>query len=328
MESENEEKIRGMVLKTVEIENLIWECTKESLEKAEKMMNFFDKVYIQQLIFIVSEFRAFHIKELCDLFIKTGPCQVDIYTIKKFHCYFYLRNAISKDCFLYNKPHEEYLKSIDEYENLIKDDSLWRIIQSDDASRFTEYVTLNNISSFDSDNYHIFIDTDYRIIDFVCYSGSINILKYAIINKCPINNKSIRSAIAGGNLDIVEFLYSEGYSFDDTLQFAIIHHHNQLAVWLCNNFHQTYNNIHPIRYFNTEMFLYLLNEIKIDINTRDYLGQTVLFDAINNNSIFLVKYLCMRGSDINVKTNMFEIPIDFAKTQEMRDFLSKLLIEA
>ena len=55
-------------------------------------------------------------------------------------------------------------------------------------------------------------------------------------------------------------------------------------------------------YRKTEVFKYLVEEKKVDVNVKDVsIGRTVLFDVCMDGNLELVKILIENGADVNVK---------------------------
>ena len=78
---------------------------------------------------------------------------------------------------------------------------------------------------------------------------------------------------------IIEFLVSQGISFDDTLVEAIKYHFNDTAKWIYENYSdQNFKITVCIESFNTEMFLYFIEDIHFLCEMIDQLREDILYD--------------------------------------------------
>ena len=129
------------------------------------------------------------------------------------------------------------------------------MIQNDDASAFISFVLMNNIK-IESEYFTLFHQV-FSIADFVIYCGSVNILKYLLINNYKITKQAIGMAFQSGQEAIIELLESHDFSFDNQLANALEYHQNNLARWLIDNYRcEKISHVECILWYNTEMFFH------------------------------------------------------------------------
>ena len=253
-------------------ENLIWEHTNESLNKAKTMISRFNPIWIQNLIFHVAEFSPFSFNLLAKFYQEIKTKKIPIHISNSFASFLFMNKIISKDDFYSEKDFFSLPRIPNQLFEPFPSDSLASILQNDDLQKFTSYLTTHEI---DIQNLRVWIyDSHYTIIDFVCFWGSINILKYLLLNKVCITENSIKSAVKGGSEIIVEFLDSKGFSFNGNISLSIKFHRNNISKWLFEKYGPSQTLLMDcIQYFNTEMLIYFMNEQSFD-----------LFDNQNSNS--------------------------------------------
>ena len=260
------------------------------------MINLFDKSWIQFLICHAASIKIFEYKYLGDLFESTGIPQIKLDPRNNFTRYLLLRELISINDFNYWRRTNDSKKSqntenIYQYEEPIDPNSIWSVIMNDDVQKFVEYVDENNIN----------IDTEFTSINgvfflidgFACQVGSLNILKYLIINGLELNPIISLYGIHSYSQEIIEFLVSQGISFDDTLVEAIKYHFNDTAKWIYENYSdQNFKITVCIESFNTEMFLYFIEDIHLPILKDDQnYYDSPMNSALSNHDDIIVKYL-------------------------------------
>ena len=305
--------------KMIEFENVVFDCSDSSIEKAINLIKQFDLKYVQQLICSASDIKIYSFKNLGLLFKHTGNLQINVTSSLHFHCYLYKKGIIQKDSFRKEEfdSLEQNLLSIENYENPVQEGSLHYIIQNDLLQEFTDKVITDNI-----DIQHTFIkifSTPFRLIDYACYCDAMNILKYMIVNDIRVTKWSTERAIQNGSENIIEFLSEKGYSFDNHLWCAIHYHQNDIAKWLFENYkHEDFRLSDCVFYFNTELLIYFIDNTDANINQQDYDQRTCLHYAVLYNNVILAKYLLNKGIDINIEDMSSKTALDLASSDEMK----------
>ena len=278
------------------LENLIWKSDYSQFDILKILIEKINKDYIQQLIFHVSQFNIFSYKFLGDLFAETKNLVIKL-TFNPFFCdYLYNRKLLKEEDIFFEINSSVFL-SIDEYENPIKEETIWSIIRNDDINNFTSFITLNE-TNLNLEHIRIF-QTTFYLKDFVVYCGALNIAKYLILNNQSFDNfYTIKFAIQGGNEEMIEFLFDRGYKFDQQLINSIAFHQNKIAIWLFQKYKNNINYNKCIQTYNTEMFIYFLFEKQIDLNNLNLDDETFIECAAKYNNIDLYNYL------INIKQKL------------------------
>ena len=164
----------------------------------------------------------------------------------------------------------------------------------------------------------LIFDCPYTYVEFACYCGAIDILKYLYVNECPVSDRALDKAISSGSEEIVEFLASQGHSFDYRLDKAVMYHQNNIAKWIYENYKDYRLKLSDcIRYCNTEMFFYFLKY-----------GETIYPNvmlsigfASSNNDFALITYFINRESKETFKSKYLQHAVHLARTKEMKFFL-------
>ena len=322
--SENNESNSSKIEEMIEFENLVFTASEASIKKAISMIPKFNKTYIQLLISSASDIKIYSYKLLGDLFKATGPPQIKLTKSLFFHCYLYTIGLIKTDDFSdwNTKQTVNTFLSIDEYENPVQENTLKYFIQKDEVQSFINVINEENI-----DVKHVFIkifSTPFRIIDYVCYCNSMNILKYLMVNDVFLTKWSTERAIQSGSHHIIEFLSEKGYSFDNHLWSAIQYHQNDVTKWLYDNYkHEDFKLSDCVYYFNTEILLYFIDTIGIDINQKDYDEKTCLHYAVSFNNTILVQYLLNKGINTELQDMSKQTPKDLIISKEMQEIFEK-----
>ena len=313
----NEEE-KFLLIEQSHFEELVFHLSiNENKIEAKKYLPKFNKKWIQSLLFNASD--LFELKIFGDLFNLTGKCEIDIIEKDSFSDYLFLRGLIGNE----NKYSIDYnlLNPIEVYENPIQENILLSYIKNDDVSSFVDYITIHNFN-IKNDEITV-INLPFHLIDISAYLGSIDIFKYLILNGVEITENTIYSSILGGQEIIVEYLHTLGHSFDDCLSYAIWRHHNSLAKWLIENYHSDDMTLAECVFgFNTEMLLYFINNLNVDINSIDEYNKTALHWAVEHNDLNTVQFLLSKSIDINIKDFLGKTALDYATTNEMKELFN------
>ena len=281
--------------KKIQIEELVFHGENNvSIEEFQSLLKNFDKKWIQKLIQFAGIRRPFHFKFLADLFLLTGNVQIRFQSSDYFAHYLYVLGILNDSSFIDKEPSSTQLKSIEKYENPIQDSSIWSMIMKNDLHSFVQEI---NTKELDIHKENILINGwSYTFIEFACYFGALDIVKYLLVNNVKVFISTIRYAIKGGSDAIIEFFEMKGYSFGELVNFAIMHHHNQIACWLYDNSpNDSFSLPCCIQYFNTKMLLTFLESYHLDINLRDSIERTLLHYAVINDDNIIIPYLLKNG---------------------------------
>ena len=288
-------------------ENLIFDCTPETIEIAESMINNFNKSWVQNLILYAGQKRIFKFKLLGDLFEKTLPFTVKSWEKTRFSEYLYARGLISEEDIERMVEEGDFQPlPLEEYEEPVKKDTIQEAILQDDVTSFVSHLSMisqeNAISSL------IFEVNGFKFtpINFACFCGSLNIIKYLLINNVSKAANFYVYAIYSGSEEVVEFLISQGYEMKLCLLASIQYHQNHLAKWLFENQDkESYSVANCISYYNTEMLLFLIEKFNCNCeqqNSRPLItnwNQTLFFHITRNtHDVIAAKYLNSIHNDI------------------------------
>ena len=301
-------------------EDLVFKCTYESIEDAKEIIHKFSTFWAQSLIVQVTA--PFSFKLLGDLYSLTGKSQIEHSKNSPFSCYLLVRNLITEEDFDHDgHPMKWDLKTVEEYEKPIKENTLWYYIQENDIKSFT---ALYESGGFDlSKTETEFNGYAFSIPGLSCYFGSLDIIKYLLLNNVFFDRNALKYAVCSGFEEIVEFMMLEEYSFNDYLADAIKWHQNKIGKWLYENCkNNSFKLTDCVFWFNSDMLLYFLDDIKWNINECDSWDRTCLHVAVEQNNTFLVRFLILRGINLDVKDALAHRAIDYLKTKEMKDILS------
>ena len=265
-----------------EFENLVWECTAESINKAKELLKNIDIQYVQKLIFFISNKRILSYKILADLYKETGKTIISLSQYDTLSQYFLTTNYFNKSQFSYKDVKCEY--TLDDFNEPIKEGTIWKLILDDDPSEFCSFISINNILIND-ETFTLFHHT-FHIADFVIFCGSINILKFMMINNYNISRNAIGMAFQSGKEEIIELLESHKFSFDNQLTNAIEYHHNNLALWLLDNYHcEKVTHIECILWYNTEMFFIFYDQyLQKKVKKSDFMTNRSLITLVTNQN--------------------------------------------
>ena len=308
----------------LDFENYCWECTEESIQKAKELIAYVDPFWAHHLIcYAVANHRLFHWKLLADLFSSFPHYQVKEFT-NQFVCYLYKKGILSKDEVNSSISSCETLLSVEQYEEKVEPETLEYYIKNDDLQSLTFYLSnhpdLNLVLA-----QVVMYETNYSLTNFAAYCGSLNVLKFLIVHNCVVDEVTIQNAVSGGNEELIEFLVSKHYSFDNMLFYAIANHHNSIARWLIENYHCENTIFLPdcIRLFNTEIFLFYMQEKNKNVNEKNYYTMTHLMIGVVQNNIALCRFILSIGASIYCTDDLGQMAIDFAPTNDMRDLLTQ-----
>ena len=259
---------------------------------------------------------------LGDLYELTGKSHIEHSKNSQFSCYLLVRNLITEEDFDHEgHPMKWDLKTIEEYEKPIKENSLWFYIRENDIKAFT---ALYDSQGFDLAKTEVdFNGYNFTIPGLACYFGSLDIIKFLIANDVFFDRNSLRYAVCSGYEEIVEYMMLQDYSFNDFLIDAIKWHQNKIAKWFYENCtNNSFKLTDCVFWFNTDMLLYFIDDIKMNINECDTWDRTCLHVAVEQDNTLLVRFLILRGIDTDIKDALAHKAIDYAKSKEMKEILT------
>ena len=285
----------------IELENLIFEGKTENFERIKNLIPKFHKIYLQKLI--TQAVHPLKYKLYADIFALTGPLQTTDLPNKDFLEYMQKKGIIKgTDKIGENGSIMGSSKSIEEYENPIREGTLMFYIVNDDVNSFVSYATSNEIDlECDNLNNKLLLTINNKwflsYLNFALFCGSLNIVKFLMLNNAKFEHQSALCSIQGGSEEVIEFLDSQKHVlfFDNKLQTAIGYHHNNICRWLFEKFGKGDATLPMcLQYFNTEMFFYFLNVQHWDIDEKNIIGNNSLDYAISNKAEKLASYLLLR----------------------------------
>ena len=259
----NIKNIDEMIQMKAEFENYVFESTSESIKVAETMIDNFNKSWVQNLILYAGQRRLFKYKLLGDLFEKTLPFEVKNWEKTRFSEYLFARGLIKEeDVETMLEEGELNIHPLDEYEKPIKEGSIQESIFNDDVSSFVSLITMQNkVNAMSSFVFEV-NGSKFTPLQFACLCGSLNIIKYLLLNNVEKAANFYIYAIYSGSEEVIEFLLSQGYKLNFCLFASIQFHQNHIAKWLFeSHIKDSYSIANCITYFNTEMLLFLVEQI-------------------------------------------------------------------
>ena len=326
------EDLLNIIDKKITLEKIVCqrdqEEMKKNLDEIKIFFYCFNKKWVQNLILYSFKINPFQYKKIGDLFEITGQILFKLQYSHTSTKYLLSRGLITMmDVELNTKIRDLSINSPDEYENPIQEDSLEMFIVKDDITKFVDFITVNDINI---SNKFVWLNGTYfkTLFDFACRCGSTNIIKYLILNKAEISSSSIEFAVQSGSEDIIQFLESQGHSFDNTVGIAVQYHYNSLVKWIYENFkNPSFRITECVESFNTEILLYFINELNIDINQKNNSEMTILHYGIIQNDVPLVRYLLHKGADKEIKDSSGKTAFDYAESEEMKTFIMLTLVQ-
>ena len=175
--------------------------------------------------------------------------------------------------------------------NIIDDDlDLFKekaILQTDFNFRINTF--LFNID----EEYHIFFSNNPTVLCVSSFYGSINIIRYLILNGCDpnigddLNRTPIFFAAVSDRFDIIEYLFSVGANLN------IRDSRNNTFLHIATQFDS----------FNTLKFCSIYDDI-INLSANGEKGDTPLHIACDKMNIRLVDFLCSAGANVNATNNL------------------------
>ena len=242
-----------------ELENLIWECTDESLERAKDMMHLFDKKTVFKLIFRVADFRIFSFKKLADLFEYCGETDIVFPIFYQFSLYLYARGILKENNFDSREgpPDSRDLLPLNKYENPVRANTLQFFVLSNDVKGLDAYKGETELNGV----FFEVLGKPFSLPSFAAFCGSLDVLRYLRDNNAVFDEDITSFAIEGGSESVMQYLINEGFSFDYCLEIAIKWHHNEIAKKLIeNNECEDIELPLCIENFNTEMHRYFVEK--------------------------------------------------------------------
>ncbi|KAK8884540.1 hypothetical protein M9Y10_043654 [Tritrichomonas musculus] len=181
----------------------------------------------------------------------------------------------------------EYNRNLGENESLI-----CQIIRRDSVEEFHSYVSVNNISLFETkiqpsifETNEFLIDKQPSLIEYAAFFGSIRIIHYLQSQKVKLTPSVWLYAIHANNQEMIHFLENNRVkpadrSYEECYEESIRCHHNYIANYIKNNLFKKNRKILAkiIPYFNYAFF-------QDDCN--DYLHEFIENDYVELVSILL-----------------------------------------
>ena len=288
----------------------------------------FNKNWVQNLILHSFKINPLSYKKIGDFFQLTGQIPFKLPYSHTSTKYLLSRGLISMmDVELNTKTQDFSISSPQEYENPIEDGSMEMFIVNDDINQFVNFITVNGI---DIGNKFVWLNGTYfrTLLDFACRCGATNIIKYLLLNHVDATNSAVEYAVQSGSEDAIQFLESQGFLFENMVGVAVQYHHNSLAKWIYENYQNSiFSLTECVESFNTEMLLYFINELNVDINQQHPSGMTILHYAVILNDVPLVRYLLHKGANKDITDHFGKTGFDYAESEEMKTFIMVTLVQ-
>ena len=284
----------------MELENLIFHPSKHSLEKLTNLLQEYkNNFYLCELVCISSEVNILSYEILGDIYKLVNDSSYDMSRFTQFSKYINNDEIIQK------------YEIIDE------------VIFTDNIQKF---CLMHSLSEIDVNEQYTYNGSSFpRLFDALCFFGSLNIIKYLYINKVDVTQNSLNCAIMGGHEDVIDFLERKGYSFHYCINIAIKYHHNQIAIWLYEN----YENIKEELLFscaslmNTELFLYFASIRESSLGKIDTFKKNCLHYTAQVNNLLLAEYLLIKGVNQTIRCIASGTPFQISQTNAMKKLLKR-----
>lgn len=99
---------------------------------------------------------------------------------------------------------------------------IYYTIENDDVQELNRIVTNPN-----------FYNRNNNILSFAALMGSINCFKYLILNNFPISKDTMKCAVSGGNMTIIQILEQKGFTVEESnIEMAIKFHRVEIFDWI------------------------------------------------------------------------------------------------
>ena len=277
------------VLLYTKFENLLWDCTEDSINQAKEMIKYFNHKIIYKLVYTIAVHRPFSFKLLGDFLSSLDRISSKFPSFHLFSKYLVARGILTNENFHNSSITSDELLSSEEYENPLTEETnqIAFYAMKNDVHNLSEKQATDSL-----DFNRLFFEIQeipFSLIDLAVYCGSIDVLKYLIINHVSFTPDTILYAVKGGNETVIEFLVSQGQRFDSQIELAIMSHHNSIAKWIMENYENAEMDLPScIGYFNTEMLLFFVYVMQRSFKEREaYQKKFLLFGKEHDNDILL-----------------------------------------
>ena len=228
---------------------------------------------------------------------------------------------------------------------LYEPNSLQYIIKQDDIEEFKNLLLIN--PGYDLDNqikittdsyipliYSFVSNKEIYLLEFASYFGSVNIVKYLLMNNCNECENPEFYVVAGGNFELIHIFQNLGYSYISMLLVSIEYQRYEISDWILLNydvaigyslekylgayslspyfFFYLNGNKFPLIFCTTPLPLikFFYEKEKMDISKPNNHGETILHYACENGLLDSVKYLIKTVSfDPNIKDESGKTPL-------------------
>ena len=309
-----------------EVEELAWSCNKESLDKIKEYIPKLDHIYLQSLILFVAQRTYVHYDLYEELFIKIPKTSLKMHPYSPFTVLLYSKGHLTSQDFKSGRiPEKLTEEQILATENPIASDPILSAIAQDDVNKFSFLITPNDTNL---DRFELNLPMrKLSFLQFAFYMGSLNIVKYLLLNGATISDIALEWAIAGGHEATIEFLSAKDFHFEKKLIFAVGYHNNNVAHWLIDNYQCEHVKLPlTVECFNTEMFFFLMQKSpRIDETFQS--DRTSLIFAVEYNYLPMIIYLLEKGANPMI-LDAYDYPaLHYAHSNQVRDLLIKVTEE-
>ena len=317
------DSITDSLKKYKKMECAVWAYPNEYGDKAEDLIPFVNKKWLQYLISSVSTYKMFYYPAYKDLFLKTMPLEITFNTnFDLLGLYLCAKGIVDQNSLASpDAIHRHNTYTVEYFEEPIKQNSVESFIKSDNIKEFVNYIKNHNINIC-KERVLIF-GFSFYYSSLAAYCGSLKIMQYLLLNDADLDFRTIERAINGGHQSIIDFLVHRDVSFNFQLRSAVIYHQNTVAKWLMDNYEcESIQLPNFLIWNNLEMFLYFLIEKNANINeAKSYSNVTSLMVAAQFSNIPLINFLIMRGADKSKIDRNRKLAIDYSSVEEVKKLL-------
>jgi hypothetical protein len=191
----------------IELEIFLFSPTEEYMKEAQTLINehkeTFEKNHIFGMIENAAQHRPFHLRYYY-LLLKDINIHIpnSLYQYE-FISYLYLQGICPKNKI---RLFQNLTKTIEEYENVFKKDSIFSFVSHDDLE---SVVFLSSSLDLQTHEANLFYP-NINLLDLSIFCGSTKCFKYFFINSFQFTNVSAQWSIRGVNEEIIQYLEHQG----------------------------------------------------------------------------------------------------------------------
>ena len=164
-----------------------------------------------------------------------------------------------------------------------------------------------------------------RLLDFAFYCEAIYIQLSLLNEGAEFRDMDYFFLFDSGSKSVLRIMDHAGFTFENTLIFAVLGHQNRVAEWLLQKYDQSSFKMPKCVFFNNTFMLFRLmsmDETNKRINEQDELGKTCLHWAVEKNNFVIAAYLLLKGIDKNIKDENNKIASDYAESEDIKSLFN------